>query len=331
MRAWRNRALLVHLHQESPLDRFVDAVGAAQRGQQLQVESKPGRGGDLKGVAPGRRQPLRTQQHGLLDGVGQREGLLGPEFHGACCLLQPSSGRKRDGEFLDEERHPLGSVVQRSREPVPKPRPEHPGGERRGLHRAERFDRQLLQAPAAAELRAHAAQLVPARHLVAAIGTKDQHRRRLERSVQLQQQLGGRGVHPLEIIQEHHRGLPARDLLEQVADRLEQGRLIGVGGRRTELGEDQREMLRQRPGTSQAVRDRTLVAAQRCHDGRIGPDRPLVGGTAQHQPAVPGEGGFHQRGLAHTAFPCDQKDPAVAPRSARDRVAERGQLPLSAD
>ena len=90
-------------------------------------------------------------------------------------------------------------------------------------------------------------------------------------------------------------------------------------------------MLRQRPGTSQAVRDRALVAAERCHDGRIGSDRPLVGGTAQHQPAVLGEGGFHQRGLAHTAFPGDQKDPAVAPRSGRDRVAERGQLPLSAD
>ena len=90
-------------------------------------------------------------------------------------------------------------------------------------------------------------------------------------------------------------------------------------------------MLRQRPGTSQAVRDRTLVAAQRCHDGRIGPDHPLVGGTAQHQPAVLGEGGFHQRGLAHAAFPGDQQDPAVAARSGPDRVAERGQLSLSAD
>jgi hypothetical protein len=55
---------------------------------------------------------------------------------------------------------------------------------------------------------------VSARHFIAAVGTKDQHRHRLERSVQLQQQLGGRGVHPLEIVQEHHGGLPARDLLE---------------------------------------------------------------------------------------------------------------------
>jgi hypothetical protein len=51
-------ALLVHLHQEALLDCFVEAVAAAQRGHKLQVESKPGRGGDLKGVAPGRRQPL---------------------------------------------------------------------------------------------------------------------------------------------------------------------------------------------------------------------------------------------------------------------------------
>ena len=90
-------------------------------------------------------------------------------------------------------------------------------------------------------------------------------------------------------------------------------------------------MLRQRPGTSEAVRDRTLVATQRCHDGRIGSDQLLVGGATQHQLAVLGEGRFHQRGLAHAAFPGDQKEPAVAARSARDRVAKRGQLPLSTD
>ena len=90
-------------------------------------------------------------------------------------------------------------------------------------------------------------------------------------------------------------------------------------------------MLRQRPGTTQAVGDRALVGPERGHDGRVGSDRPLVGGTAQHQPAVLGEGGFHQRGLAHTAFPGDQQDPAVAPRSGRDRVAERGVLPLPTD
>jgi hypothetical protein len=172
---------------------------------------------------------------------------------------------------------------------------------------------------------------VPARHLIAAVGTKDQHRRRLERSVQVKQQLGGRVVRPLEVIEEHHGGLPARDLLQEVADRLEQGRLIGVGCRCAELWEDQREMLRERPGTTQAGGDRALVAAERGHDGRVGPHRPLVGGTAQHQLAVLGEGGFHQRGLAHTAFPGDQQDCAVAPRSGRDRVAERGALPLPTD
>jgi hypothetical protein len=52
-------------------------------------------------------------------------------------------------------------------------------------------------------------------------------------------------------------------------------------------------MLGQRSGTSQAVGDRTLIAAERCDDGRVGSDRALVGGTAQHQPAVLGEGGIH--------------------------------------
>jgi hypothetical protein len=89
---------------------------------------------------------------------------------------------------------------------------------------------------------------VPPRHLVAAVGTKDQHRRGLECSVQVEQQLGGRAVRPLEVIEEHHRGVPARDPLEDVADRLEQGRLIGLGWTCTELREDERQMPRQRPG-----------------------------------------------------------------------------------
>jgi hypothetical protein len=87
----------------------------------------------------------------------------------------------------------------------------------------------------------------------------------------------------------------------------------------------------QRPGTSQAVRDRALVVAERRHDRRIGSDHPLVGGTAQHQPVVLGEGGFHQRGLAHADFPGDQKDPTVAARSGHDRVTERGAFQLPAD
>ena len=90
-------------------------------------------------------------------------------------------------------------------------------------------------------------------------------------------------------------------------------------------------MFRQRPGTTQAVRDRTLVAAQRGHDGCVGSHCPLVGGTAQHQPSVLGEGGFHQRGLANAGVAGDQQDPAIGLRGYRDRVAERGLLPLSAD
>jgi hypothetical protein len=47
----------------------------------------------------------------------------------------------------------------------------------------------------------------------------------------VEQQLGGRVVRPLEVIEEDHRRVPARDLLKEVADRLKQGRLIGVGCR----------------------------------------------------------------------------------------------------
>jgi hypothetical protein len=57
----------------------------------------------------------------------------------------------------------------------------------------------------------------------------------------------------------------------------------------------------------------------------------LVGATAQDEPAGFGKGGFHQRGLAHAAFPGDQQEPAAAPRGGRDRVAQRGALPLPAD
>jgi hypothetical protein len=49
------------------------------------------------------------------------------------------------------------------------------------------------------------------------------------------------------------------------------------------------------------------------------------------EPAVLGEGGFHQRGLADASVAGDQQDPAVGLRGYRDRVAESGLLPLSAE
>jgi len=148
----------------------------------------------------------------------------------------------------------------------------------------------------------------------------------------MQQQLGGRVVHPLEIIQEQHRRVRKRDLLQQIADRLEQGRLIGVGWACAEFWEDQREMLGQRPGTTQAIRDRALVAAERCDDGRIGPNRPLVGRTAQHEPAILGKGGFDERGLADATLPATIRIPPSPPGAVAIawRSAERSRsLPTS--
>ena len=70
----------------------------------------------------------------------------------------------------------------------------------------------------------------------------------------MEQQLGRCAVHPLKIIEEHHQGLPARYLIEEVADRLEQGRLIGFGWTWTELRKDEGEVLGQRGGPTQTVR-----------------------------------------------------------------------------
>jgi hypothetical protein len=135
---------------------------------------------------------------------------------------------------------------------------------------------------------------MPPRHLVAPVGTNDQDRRPLQDPVQVEQQLGRRSVHPLKIIEEHHRGLPARHLLEEIADRLEQGRLIGVGRAWTELREDEGEVLGQRRGPAQTVGDRASVGAERFDNGRVRPNRPLIGGTAQDEASRFGEDVLHQ-------------------------------------
>jgi hypothetical protein len=196
------------------------------------------------------------------------------------------------GKFFDEERHTLGAVVDRCCEPVPWPGAQDPGCEIGGIHRAERFDSELTQAPAAPKFRAHAAQRMPARQLVAPVGTKDQGRRLLEHSVKVEQQLGRRSVHPLKIIEEHHHRLPARYLPEETADRLEQGRLIGVRRTWSELWEDEREVLGQgRP--RQTIRDCTSVGADRFDNGRVRSNRPLIGGAAQHEALRFGQDGLH--------------------------------------
>ena len=93
------------------------------------------------------------------------------------------------------------------------------------------------------------------------------------------------------------------------------------------------------PEPAQAVRDRTLVAAQRCHDGRIGPDRPLVGGTAQHQPAVPARADSTSAVLPTPPSPATRKSPPSPPaavaiasrRAARSRCLPTSSIALGMD
>jgi hypothetical protein len=111
----------------------------------------------------------------------------------------------------------------------------------------------------------------------------------------VEQQLRRRSVHPLKIIEEDQRRLPARYLLKEIADRLEQGRLISVGWAWTELREDEGEVPGQRRGPTQTIRDRASVGAERFDNGCVRPNRPLIGRTTQDEACRFGQDGFHQR------------------------------------
>ena len=162
--------------------------------------------------------------------------------------------RSAAGELLDEERDPLGAVVDRAGERRRGRLAERLRQQLGGLLEVERAQHELVEVAGAAQVVAQAPHAVVAREPVGAVGGDHQHRQLAERLGERGQQLERRLVGPLQVVEDDQR-VPLRgDVGERAAHRLEQRRAIR--GRRgiAELGQQQRELGAQRAADPRARR-----------------------------------------------------------------------------
>ena len=182
---------------------------------------------------------------------------------------RPAAGRERRRELLDVERDAVRALVQDGDDVLVERLAGDRLGEPRRVSGLERPQRELDRLAHPAQLGAQAAQAVRVgRHLVAR--DRDQQQRHLA-------QPGGdaagaaarRLVGPVEVV-EHDRDGPARGhLRERAPQRLDQRRLAGIQCREPELGQQRREVRRQRPARLGDVGRLAQALAQHLGDGVV--------------------------------------------------------------
>ena len=220
---------------------------------------QPGHGRDQLGVERladhGRRhdrgpsvvgQAGRPQQHGVAHAVGEGHVLALQQLQPVRAGLEPAAGGQGRAELVDEEGHAVGPVEHgpAQRRPDLAQGPLQQGGGGLG---PQGLDGDLAQPAGAAQLAAQTPDRVVPRQLVAAVGPQDQQGLGVQGAGKGGQQLQGGVVGPLEVVQEQGRRAAGRDRGQGLADGLEQGGAVALGGRRAQLGQQQGQVGGQRP------------------------------------------------------------------------------------
>ncbi len=217
-----------------------------------------------------RVEPAETKQHGLADRLGELEG-VGPRDLAAVVRLAQ--------HLLEHERVPLGAGMDRGGElGADVVRAQDRGDHLLGLRERQRLDRDSLGQTAPPPGLDGAREGVGAVELVAPVGGEQHHAAPCESTRGVLEQLAGRAVGPVEVVEDEQLGARVRPEVEQRDEGLEEpqlrlGRVAGRGGGAVaELREDLRE-LRDHRSELGAQSARVLLVqplADRLDEGEIG-------------------------------------------------------------
>ena len=216
------RDAVVRLDQQARVDRLLDTRITGEIRDEREIDRLARDRGHLERPHARRAEPVGAEQHGLANAVRKRHVVTGRELDRVGVLLEASACGERRRKLLDQERHTLGALEDPLHETRPGRSLDDPRDQRRDLIALERREHQLLQPPTAPELGPHATERMRARHVVAAIRREEEQRLALHGRRQRRQQIEGRLVDPLEIVEEHGSWLTARDPGERLDHRLGQ-------------------------------------------------------------------------------------------------------------
>ena len=314
----------------------------AERLEQPEVELAADHRRDLDRLARRRRQPPDPPRGHLSHAVGH-PGLL--EVDGALEAARALAQVAHD--LLDEERVALGLPVQRR---------DEVGGRRGGAVRLHQ--RRDLAGLEAVELEVGEDVLAPQRgdqlrervallELGVAVGAEEHRAPRLGRAHEVAQELHGRAVGPVQIVEDEQQRSAGGELGEQRGERVEQALALhpglveagrGHGGRadrHAELRQQGGEVGRTRaePRRRAGQRRPAGPAAEHLQHGLVGAGAGLVEAAVEHHRAVRVRGPRELRGEARLADPGlarEQHEPAVVAQGRLPRLPQRGEVGLPA-
>ncbi len=179
-------------------------------GDQLPAELAPDRGPDLRDLLH-RRKAIEPCHQRVAQGERDRQGAGAPGIFPAIAGVSKVAGfEDRPGQFLDEQRHAVGLAedlleeVRRQRLAARKPR-HH----RRALRPGQLGERQ----------RRDVTVMRPARGKLRPVGQHDEQRHVPDPVDQEVHHFESRRIGPVDVLEQHHRRLPAGDGLHRVGER----------------------------------------------------------------------------------------------------------------
>jgi hypothetical protein len=172
-------------------------------------------------------------------------------------------------ELLHEEGHALSSVVERRAKRGAGLGAENSSRDQSRRPGIERLHCELGEPARATQVRAEPPKQVTARDLLASICREDEKGPLLRGFGERGQQLQGRRIRPLEVVEKDDGRLARRDRREGVSHRLEQRLAISDPGRGSELGQEDGEMCGERLRSGQPARIAAEILAEHRCDGRI--------------------------------------------------------------
>ena len=190
----------------------------------------------------------------------------------------------------------------------------------------QRGERELFQAPVAAQLVAQMSQRVVARQAVGPVAGDDEDAQLAERLGERGEQLERRVVGPVQVVEQQQHGLLAREVGERAPHGFGHRRRVAGRRRVAELGEQQREVRAQRAEAVERGRVGPQARPQRGHHRRVRRRRAAAGAAREHECSRTGGQRGGEPRLSHSRLTGQQHERARAMIGAFQRLLEAREL-----
>ena len=168
-------------------------------------------------------------------------------------------------------------------------------------------------------------------NVIASVSSEEEERPILRGRGKRRQEVKGRLVAPVEVVEEHDRRVTIGHPYERLAERLGEGEVVDHPGRWAELGQEHGKVARELSGPAERRGGDPVVRPQCRDDRRVRRPSLIADDTPQDEERTVCHGGLRQARLPDTRLPCYEKEATLSRGRPVEPVAEYSPLSLTSD